>query len=314
VIGRTHRGRCLVPAALRGAAVASASAVALVVAVLPSVASTTSVEVPGGAVQAAATGGCGRTPTLRNGTHSLRSSNKDRTYILKIPDGYTNTKQYRLIFAFHWWGGSANEIANGGTTRPYYGLQALANNSAIFVAPQGLNNGGGDGWANMNGEDMTFVDDMIKTIEADLCVDTTQLYSLGFSYGGGMSYAIACARPDVFRAVAIYSGGLISGCSGGNKPIAYMQVHGVSDNVLPINTARTMRDRFVRNNGCTAQNPTDPSQGSNRHSKVVYQGCSAPYPVVWYAFDGGHTPVPPDSGGNWLPAETWNFFSQFATS
>ena len=46
-------------------------------------------------------------------------------------------------------------------TWAYYGLQRLANNSTIFVAPQGLNNG----WASAGGEDVTFVDDMLRHIE-----------------------------------------------------------------------------------------------------------------------------------------------------
>ncbi|KJK32989.1 poly(3-hydroxybutyrate) depolymerase, partial [Lentzea aerocolonigenes] len=103
----------------------------------------------------------------------------------------------------------------------YYGLRKLAdaaNNGTIFVAPQG----NGNGWANPGGQDLTFIDDMMKQLEAGLCVDTAQRFAGGFSYGGGMSYAIACARAKVFRAVVAYSGAELSGCSGGNDPIAYM--------------------------------------------------------------------------------------------
>jgi hypothetical protein len=185
----------------------------------------------------------------------------------------------------------------------------LSNNSAIFVAPEGLNNG----WSNSGGEDVVFTDDMVRTIQDALCVDTTQLFSLGFSFGGGMSFALACARSNVFRAVAIYSGGVISGCSGGTQPIAYLQAHGLSDNVLSISGGRAMRDRFVRNNGCTAASPPEPAQGSGTHTEFHFSGCSAGHPVVWYAFDGGHTPTPRDTGSNaaWLPQETWTFFTQF---
>ncbi len=101
----------------------------------------------------------------------------------------------------------------------------MSNNTAIFVAPQGTNNG----WANPGGEDITFVDDMIQRIEADLCVDTAQRFALGFSYGGGMSYALACARATTFRAVAVYSGAQLSGCSGGTQPVAYIGLHGLRD-------------------------------------------------------------------------------------
>lgn len=201
-------------------------------------------------------------------------------------------------------------------TWAYYGLQRLANNSTIFVAPQGLDNG----WANAGGEDVTFVDDLLRRIETDLCVDTTQRFALGFSYGAAMSYALACSRATVFRAVAVQSGGQLSGCSGGTQPIAYLGVHGLRDNVLGISGGRALRDRFVRNNGCTAQNPPEPAQGSLTHRVTAYSGCSAGHPVVWAAFDEGHIAAPQDGAAGdsgtrtWVPQEVWKFFTQFQTS
>ncbi|GAA1716565.1 lectin [Nonomuraea bangladeshensis] len=269
----------------------------------------------------AGTAGCGRTPTLRSGSQSITTSGKNRNFILRIPDNYNNNTPYRLIFGFHWNGGTANDVDGGGTSGypwSYYGLRALSNNTAIFVAPQGFNNG----WANSGGEDITFVDDMIRRIEADLCVDTSQRFAMGFSYGGGMSYALACARATVFRAVAVYSGGQLSGCSGGNEPIAYIGLHGLRDPVLNISAGRSLRDRFVRNNGCTAQNPPEPAQGSLTHVVTYYSGCRAGYPVAWAAFDAGHTPGPVDGKpGDFEPGENswtrpvvWNFFTQFGGS
>jgi len=268
----------------------------------------------------AATPGCGKAPTVTSGTHTIRTNGKNRSFILRIPDGYDRNRAYRLVLGFHWLGGTAGDVATGRTvetgTWAYYGLQRLADNSAIFVAPQGLNNG----WGNAGGEDVTFVDDMLRWIEADLCVDTTQRFALGFSYGAAMSYALACSRATVFRAVAVQSGGQLSGCSGGTQPIAYLGVHGLRDSVLGISGGRAMRDRFVRNNGCTAQNPPEPAQGSLTHRVTTYSGCSAGHPVAWAAFDEGHIAAPQDgSGGDsgsrtWLPAQVWRFFTQSQTS
>ena len=85
----------------------------------------------------------------------------------------------------------------------------------------------------------------------------------------------------------------LSGCSGGTQPIAYIGLHGIRDNVLPISSGRSLRDTFVRNNGCTAQNPPEPAHGSLTHIVTAYSGCRAGYPVVWAAFDGaGHDPGP----------------------
>lgn len=302
---------------LRGRSIfAAVTVAALLVTATGGTALSSSATASRGASAAAATPGCGKTPTLRSGTQSMQSGGRTRSFILRIPEGYNNNNPYRLIFGFHWRGGTANDVDSGGSsgfTWSYYGLRQLANNTAIFVAPQGLNNG----WANSGGEDLTFVDDLIRLIEADLCVDTTQRFAGGFSYGGGMSYALACARATVFRAVAVYSGAQLSGCGGGTQPIAYLGLHGLRDDVLNISLGRSLRDTFVRNNGCTAQNPPEPAQGSLNHIVTAYSGCRSGYPVVWAAFDGGHTPGPvdgstaDDGARTWTKAVVWNFFNQF---
>jgi len=266
--------------------------------------------------QAATTAGCGQNPTLTSGTHTISSNGKNRSFILDIPQNYDNDRPYRLIFGFHWLNGNATDVATGRTvetgTWAYYGLKRLANDSAIFVAPQGLNNG----WGNAGGEDVAFVDDMIALIEGDLCVDTTQRFSLGFSYGGAMSYALACARPDVFRAIAPYgSPGLISGCDGGNAPVAVFAAHGNTDHFTD---GISQRDKFVANNGCTPQSAPQAPQGSLTHITTAFSGCSEDHPVVWASFDGGHISAPRDGapgdgGDTWLPGETWEFFTQFAS-
>lgn len=134
------------------------------------------------------------------------------------------------------------------------------------MAPQGIDNA----WPNSNGRDLTFIDDVLKRVESTLCVDTTQRFALGFSYGGGMSNAIACARADVFRGVAILNGAELSGCSGGTQPIAFLGSHGVSDDVLNISMGRSLRDRALRNNGCQAQSAPEPSPGSGTHTRTAY--------------------------------------------
>ncbi len=274
-----------------------------------------------GADTLAATAGCGKAPTLTSGTRTIQSGGQNRSYILRIPDNYDNNHAYRVIFSFHWWGGTAEQVDNGSTSGPqwsYYGLRPLANNTTIFVAPQGI----GNAWANSGGQDLTFVDDMVRQIGAGLCVDSSQLFASGFSYGAGMSYAIACARASVFRGVVLYAGGVLSGCEGGNQPIAYFGIHGLRDSTLSIAGGRSMRDRFVRNNGCTPQNPPEPAQGSLTHVVTYYSGCRAGYPVVWGAFDGPHAPNAVDGSADpyapgaesWTQQVVWNFITQLGSN
>ena len=273
------------------------------------------------ATAAAGTAGCGKAPGLASGNHTISSGGQNRSYILRVPSNYDNSHPYRLFVGLHWRGGTANDVDSGGTDGynwSYYGLRRLADsagNSTIFVAPQG----NGNGWANPGGQDVTFIDDLLRQLEAALCVDTSQVFAGGFSYGAAMSYALACARPTVFRAVAVYSGANLSGCSGGTQPVAYIGMHGIGDNVLPIASGRALRDQFVRNNGCTPQNPPEPASGSHTHIVTAYSGCRAGYPVVWAAFDGGHDPGPRDgctcSGWQtWTSGEVWKFITQFDSS
>jgi poly(3-hydroxybutyrate) depolymerase len=274
----------------------------------------------GGGSAATPSAGCGRTPTLTSGKHSIPSGGQSRSYIIRIPDSYDNSLPHRLIFAYHWRGGTSEDVDGGGSsgyTWSYYGMREQAGNSTIFVAPQG--NGGG--WGNGSNSDVTFTDDMIELIEGDLCVDTGRLFAMGFSWGGGMSKALGCQRPKVFRAIAVYSGAdfLSGGCDASStSPIAYIGLHSVNDPTNPYSSGEAIRDRFVKNNGCTPQTPPTP-QGLT-HVCTTYQGCMPGYPAEWCAFDGGgHTPAPVDgstdgSGGGdktWTKAEVWKFFTQF---
>lgn len=257
--------------------------------------------------------GCGASRTLTNGRKTIQSGGTNRDYILRVPDDYDENQPYRLIMAYHWLSGNASQVANGGeggsTEDPYYGLWDLAEGSTIFVAPEGLD----AGWANTGGRDVALTDAILDEVLGDLCIDTSRIFATGFSYGGGMSYALACERADVFRGVALYAGAQLSGCNGGNTPIAYFHAHGVGDSVLNISSGRQLRDNFVGVNGCTPQNPTDPAQNSGTHTCTSYEGCMEGYPVRWCAHGGDHNPTEKDQGQSksWIPGEAWTFISQF---
>ncbi|RYP34092.1 hypothetical protein DL767_004427 [Monosporascus sp. MG133] len=278
-------------------------------------------SLPAAALAAARSAGCGKDPTLLTSPtttpYTVTVNSKAREFYVRLPEGYDRDRAYRLVFTFHALGGRAAEVVAGqGGYLPWYGLpEQDPDESAVYVAAQGLVNqndfGGLTGWANAGGEDVALVDALVELVEADLCIDSEHRYSTGFSYGGAMSYALACERSAEFRAVAVLSGGPMSGCVGGNEPIAYYGQHGISDQVLPVALGRDLRDRFVRNNGCTPRQPQEPARGSGTHVKTEYEGCT--HPVTWIAFDGDHDPQPKDAGESqtFAAEETWAFFSQF---
>jgi polyhydroxybutyrate depolymerase len=128
-----------------------------------------------GSSDGGATAGCGASSWPTSKTYTITVSGTSRTYILRLPDNYDSRRPYRLIFGYHWLNGTADNVANGGgaTTKPFYGLWELANGSAIFVAPQGINNGWSDtGRTNTaGGQDIAFTRALLGELEKTLCID-----------------------------------------------------------------------------------------------------------------------------------------------
>jgi hypothetical protein len=282
---------------------------------------------PAGPAPAVPSAGCGQTRTLLDGNRTIASGGMNRTYYLETPDQYDNTFPHRVVFMFHWNYGSINAIVNPpdadrNTDRPFYGFGDLTDGKTIFVVPQGLvGAGGGAGWANVDNRDVNFTDDMLEAISSDLCIDTSRVFTTGFSFGAGMSIALACVRPDKFRAAAIYAAGFISGVQPAQctTPIPIFHAHGVDDQILQYPRGLEVLNTFSNINGCTALTPpTPPNDG---HTCTSLEGCSVPTRFCNFgAGQGnvinnlrGHYPVPKDPGQttSWVPAEAWSFITQF---
>lgn len=129
---------------------------------------------------------------LSSGVYNLDINGVGRDYTLTVPENYDPSNPYRLIIGLHWWGGTMEDVATGQTVEAgvwnYYGLERLAEGSTVFVAPQGIDNN----WYNEGGADFLFIDEMIRTIQDGLCIDTDLRFSIGFSWGGSTSFALAC--------------------------------------------------------------------------------------------------------------------------
>lgn len=262
--------------------------------------------------------GCGKTPTLTSGTKTIQSNGKSRSYIIRIPDNYDNTKPYKLVFANHWMGGNKEDVDTGRTVTTnvwsYYGLKALDTaKTTIFVAPDGNQCGT---WCK---DDEKFIDDMYNLFRGDLCIDESRVFATGFSFGAIFTYSLACDRPNIFRAVAALAAASNIGCSSGSTPVAYFAEVGMSDPLCTPALGRTCRDTFVSRNGCTkpASIPEWSSADGKTHVCYSYEGCKAGYPVRWCTGNYAHIAAPNDAttgdNGNttWAKEESWKFFSQF---
>ncbi len=241
--------------------------------------------------------GCSASTSPASGMASIDVSGTTRQYILTLPAAYDPHHVYPLLFAFH--GGSYNAqwVVNGDPPQsgPYYGIQAVANDTAILVAPQALSGS----WTNQSGRDVAYVDAMLARFESQLCVDQSRVFATGFSMGAIMTIALGCNDSSKFRAVAAMSGEIMNGCPD-TRPLPYWSSHGMSDPTINFSLGEAARDTFVQRNHCTSQTVAISPAGC-----VSYQGCDPGYPVVWCPFDGVHEP-PPFAG-----SAIWAFLSQF---
>jgi poly(3-hydroxybutyrate) depolymerase len=274
--------------------------------------------VPGESATATAGGPSNGTGT--GGYVNITSGGSQRGFAMRLPDNYDKSHPYGLFFAFHWNGGDSKAQDTGGDNgyfTAYYGIQRKSKNGMFFVAPDSI----GSGWGNGNDSDVKFTDDMVKLITDNYCIDMSNLITSGFSWGGGMSYELACARANTksntagyaFRAAIIFEGANISGCDGSGKdPIALWQTVGLTDTTCPVGDATPIRDQFITNNGCTGwtsesgnlvasttgttspkqepPRPPNPGQFINPGGHVCtnYTGCSAGHPIRWCVHQSGH--------------------------
>jgi poly(3-hydroxybutyrate) depolymerase len=153
-----------------------------------------------------------------------------------------------------------------------------------------------------------FVDDILAQVEGDLCIDTSRVQLEGFSQGGAVVWTLACARPDVFRAAVVHSGGGLTRPAT-CEPIAFMSSLGQQESMGAGQASNS--DFFATQNGCTVESLAKAPSGG--HVCSDYEGCSAGSPTRWCDYDGGHTPSPSDAGQNmsWMPKEVWTFLKQF---
>ncbi len=249
--------------------------------------------------------GCGAGMAPKSDTHTIDVGGAERSYILAVPEDYDANRPYRLILSYHWLGGTARNVADG----DYYGLLGMSNGSTIFAAPQGLENRWSDPGRTMTsgGSDIAFATALVEQLTSTLCIDESRIFAEGFSMGGSMSYAIACAMPDIVRGVVAHSGGPMSGCVQHDEPVAYFMTHGTEDDVCtyPEYGVPQLND-FAMLNGCMSRELPTPI--GDAHECVDFEGCMPGYPARACIFVGPHTPSPP---GGWVPEESWAFISQF---
>jgi len=240
----------------------------------------------------------------------FRWSKGTRTVRIDIPKSYDKNKPYKLIFGMQCMGGWAGGVQDEG----YYGLKPFdKNETVIFVAPEG--NGNQAPWAQ---DDYLLFDELLAYLEGNFCIDSSRVFSTGFSYGSMFSNGLSWNHQDVLRAVAVYETAERNIWLPQRKQmgVGWMGVLGLQDNLCTPQMGRAARDIILELNseGGKAKNEKAQEYGGNGpHVCYDYTTVEERFPVRWCTQNGGHIWDHKDPGQqkSWVPETTWDFFNKF---
>lgn len=170
---------------------------------------------------------CAPGPAAAQGTYRLSSG---RTYYLTGALSKSVPHELFIVLPGLYLGTATTQAQTNFTN---YGL--LHNDAVVYGinAPglSGWNAGGCCGTAVNRADDMSYLADVVSSVEKQLPIDRTRVYVVGFSTGAMMAERAACQRPDVFAGAGAVAGDLLVPCPHGAHIVA---VHGWTDTTVPL--------------------------------------------------------------------------------
>jgi polyhydroxybutyrate depolymerase len=267
---------------------------------------------------------------------TIRVGDLDRTYLSYVPANLSRNAP--LLFALH----PYTKIAETMRSATAYEFESLADqNGFIVVYP----NGHQQGWntclqaetvpaKKQNIDDVAFIRALIAKFRADYSINPSQVFAMGYSQGGDMSYRLALEIPDEITAIAAIGANLPTedknDCRASGKPIPVLIMNGTADLINPYNGGVNAIGATLRSVQATAEyfaklnrqiNPPKttrlPHQDSSDPTSVdrtVWNDSDKPEVVLVTINEGGHTIPQPKMGPtnkdlNGL-VEIWEFFAR----
>jgi len=271
----------------------------------------------GGAAGAQAGGAGGSTPVTcpatvlppGEATTTLQVGGVARTFILRVPQGYTGKTAVPFVIDWHSLG------ATGAAQEGISGYKALSDQEGFIIAwPNGIDQAWNIGpccTRSNTVDDLGFARAIVDDVKKRACIDPKRVYADGYSMGGGMSHYLGCNAADVFAAVAPSAFDLLTEdeepCHPA-RPITVISFRGTADPLVPyaggassppngLNVtihflgAEGTFKKWADLNGCT-DTPTDTGNGCK-----AYTQCKEGTEVTLCTKQGGsHDPGDPKVG------------------
>jgi poly(3-hydroxybutyrate) depolymerase len=226
--------------------------------------------------------GCMAETPLAEGEHTFMLDGIERRYIVRLPSNYSPDQPWPLIFALHGNGGNPGYWDATGGDRD---IRTAFAEEAILIIPEAINNqwrdysAPADTWPAGIVLELNFFDSVYDTAQNELCIDTTNVFSMGFSGGGSFSGVLGCQR-DYIRAIAV-GGSVIyfdeADCT--STPAAWITI-GEQEYT---DGRAAFRDFFADHAGCQMTSTPGAPDGC-----VDYDGCGAGTPVTYCSHPADH--------------------------
>lgn len=230
-------------------------------------------------LNASSTGACSNAHLPGVHTVQIQSSGKTRTFEIFVPTGLVANQERPAIFMWHGYGSSPQKVMDFTQINTFSQTERWI---AIYPVGTGLIKGfnGAGCCPGANDNDVQFAKDIIAYLQSNMCLDSSRVYSTGFSNGGFMTNRLACEAADLFRGFAIHSGllGKDFTCNP-SKGVPILMIHGDADSTVPIygngqwKAFAEVAEHWVEKNTCGDESNARPSYTTDTTTCIRYDSC-----------------------------------------
>ena len=185
------------------------------------------VEVDPASVPADPSPGCGGAATTPPGETELEftSGEIDGSYAQYVPSAHDGDTPVPLVLDLH------GLVEGRGIHALHSGLGPYGEQEGFVTVTPDAHREPAQ-WALNDDGDVTFMNDLLDQVEAELCIDRNRVFSTGLSMGGLMTTVLGCELSSRIAAAAPVAGVGVPPTCDRERPVPVVIFHGIEDPVL----------------------------------------------------------------------------------